>query len=96
MLTQKRHALDHLCETILEAGEIESLHGEIYEASHKRFKLFYDRSSRRKRIATDKIISLQNAENTEQFDFNFYRKPGFQGNNRRMRRRSSRVGFLIF
>ncbi|NJK52916.1 MAG: hypothetical protein HC936_08975 [Leptolyngbyaceae cyanobacterium SU_3_3] len=68
MHTQKWHALDHLCEAISDVGGIESLHGGIYEASHKRFKLFYSRSSRRKRTAMDEIISMQNAESSECFN----------------------------
>lgn len=67
LLTQKWHAHDLLCEANLEVGNIESLHGGIHEASHKRFKLIYDRSSWRRRGAIDEIVSMQNAENTEQF-----------------------------
>lgn len=68
LLTKKRHALDRLCEAITEVEGIGSLHGGIYELCHKRFKLYYGRSSRPRRVAMDQIIFMQNDENVEHFE----------------------------
>lgn len=65
MLTQKWHALDHLCGTITHVDGMNSLHVGVYEASHKRFKSFYANSSRRGRTAMDEAVSTQSAQSPE-------------------------------
>lgn len=68
LLAHNWHILDHLCEAILKTESLQSLHGGIYKASHKQFKLFYGGGSWRRRTATDEIISMQNGEKTEHLD----------------------------
>lgn len=62
ILTRKWHELIHQCEAIIHVGGIGRLHAGVYEASHSWFKSFYADSSRRRRKAMDKVVSMQNAE----------------------------------
>lgn len=60
LLKKKWHALDHFRDAIIEARDMENFHGGISEASHKQFESYFWRSSRQRRTAMRKIVSMQN------------------------------------
>lgn len=57
MVTQKWHALEHLCDAVSLVGGVEGLHVGVHMVSYKQFKASYALSSQRKRSAMDEVFA---------------------------------------
>lgn len=62
MVTQKWHALDHICDAIRDIDDITDLHAGRFESVHKRFAKAFCFSSKMARGVMSKVIDKENRQ----------------------------------